>query len=636
MTEQELEGPSYGADISETIEWTEDTVTVVEEEEEKQQVKQEQSKLELPQILSDLLGQINTVESGEDPITTEVGSPTISPTVQRTPSFVYSKYLKTAKVPGVLKDILEEENMYDYNAHIQSISQHECENCGVTKFVNIRGGKYNPFVQYQNRRSSASKTTKKLQNVAKDFTMVKMVLTLPKEISEELVKNHDLPKCGLKPLQGARLDKSFFAERQFDIKEAGAYDLDDISKFWEAFNVFKEKLTEQKAPGDKRLGMSVSPHVWSSSKPWEPHCHFHIDMPMFRCDYPSKKRLKFFNLGNIRKVRQFRQTEDKYKELQEEIDRLEEKLEESEEELPATTKKLENKKDQLPKTREKYEKLSEELNQELLNCLGVEEIPRTENDQGAKVPLYEGNIKKLWSEAVTEVFGTQEVGLKPLEGAEIVTHEYDDLVVDLSHYASDEKGKMLHDLSYRSRTPISDVALSLTEHDVKTSNGVDQWDKLENEQQIINNKEWIKELIGYDNGTRVFGYWTAMKQLIGYGEKEQEDLCYLCGGSLVTLNGCTEKSEELSGDVTFINKSGRKIRIYKVKTSPPDSEDQQRASKGDMDRCRNKPDSQKVKEAIQGTADRQDLVEKFDEDLVEDMLHKGMLFEPRPGIIKVV
>lgn len=418
--------------------------------------------------LDKLLDYIEKVEKGARSYDSELEDPRLPSMLSGSVALDYSKYLKIAQTPEQLADIYAEMDINDYNAELHGFTEVNCEDCGGKLYPEIRGDTYNPYMKFKSKQTTSSKTAKKLRNLIKDYTMLQVVPTFPEEISQKL------------PEDPAVKDE-----------------------MWKALKLFLDKLEKQKTDEGKTMGSSASLHTWSSKRPTKPHGHFHTDIPMLQCKYPTKKRLMFFVQDNKRLVQKYHNEEEE----------------------------------------EKKQEYANKLNDLLASFLGVERIPWVETDGGRR-PVDHDEIKDLWTDCVNEVFGTY----------------YDRLNVNLQYYGSWEKAKMLHDLTYRSRSPVVDIALSLTEQK--------EYDLLDNQQAIEQNKEWIKDLIDYDNTTRVFGFWTALKQLIKYGVRDEEEVCRLCGGDLM-FNGCTEQSVKVSEIDKLTKRSGKNIQIFDAEDPPP-------------------------------------------------------------------
>ncbi len=433
--------------------------------------------------LDGLLESVRDIETEETAIPLEIGGPRTKQALKNKSTLQYSKYLKTAKVPETLKDIYEEIGITDYEAFIHSFSSHKCEDCGKTFYVNMRGSGNNPYMSFKSTLSSASKQTKKLRNLLMDYTMLKVVPTFPKEISEKLRDENK--------------------------------DMDEVQeKMWDCLKLFLSKFREQKTTHDRQIMASASPHIWKSENPGKgPHAHFHLDIPMLQMDFPSTTVIKEFEIKNMRKLRQYYRTHE-----------------------------------------DRKEEIAEYLNRRLVKHLNMDGIPWIERESG-KVPVEHGNIKDLWTESVNEVFET----------------DFERLNLNLEHYFSRNKPKMLHDLTYRSRKPVLDIAMSVIKG---TESCKSEYDKIDSMQQIKQNKSWIKTLIEYDNRTRIFGAWNSIKQLLKYGPRDEDPECRLCGGELMS-NGCTHETLEMSEIDQFVCKSGKKIQIFRLKDPPPISKDQE-------------------------------------------------------------
>ena len=423
-------------------------------------------------VLEDILSTIESIEATQTTAELEIGDPRAAPSVKEGCTFEYSKYIKAAEVPEVLQDLYTDMGIYEFDAFVDSFSTHECEKCGQTAFVNMRGSTNNPYMQYKSVLSSASKQTKKLQNLMADFTMLQVVPTFPKEISEKLADS----------------DK----------------DIDKVQeRMWNCLKNFLKRFRELKTTHDRQILASASSHIWKSQRPAAgPHAHFHLDIPMLQVDYPSRSRIKEFELQNMRKLRQYHEAHE-----------------------------------------ERKEKIAEVLNNRLAKFLNLDKIQWVERESG-RMPVDHKNMKELWTEAVNNEFGTN----------------YDLLNLRVEYYASHNKSKMLHALTYRSRKPVLDLAMSVID--------VGPLQKLENEELMKQNKEWCKTLIEYDNRSRVFGAWNSIKQLIGYGHREEEEICRICGSGLI-LNGCTRQTLQMSEIDQFVQRSGKNLKIYSTKDPPP-------------------------------------------------------------------
>jgi len=110
---------------------------------------------------------------------------------------------------------------------------------------------WNPYRRYLNAKRSASRTVKSLLKLSERLSMrrgvyvIKLTLTFPKRFSERMLRDPD-----------ATMKK---AKKCFK----------DLKKYLEKRYLRKE---------NEQLGLTQNLHLWSSSRPFNPHVHFHVSL----------------------------------------------------------------------------------------------------------------------------------------------------------------------------------------------------------------------------------------------------------------------------------------------------------------------------------------------------------------------
>lgn len=409
--------------------------------------------------LEELVEYIKSVEKSK-PVKTEYGSRSLIPLIKNKVTLVYSHYLKTSIPSPDMVNLLKSNGMIHHTAqlggtttegeHISPFSRTMCLDCGAHIFPNVTGGRHNPFVSYQRMKSSACRATNKVTNLLADPTVVSLVLTYPKEISE------------------------FLAEHPGSHSATGT-----------AMRIFKNKLEHLKCEQKEIMGMSENLHIWKSSDPCaSPHYHHHVIIPWLALPWPKENMRRYVENKVNGKVKLLNIIKTEKEEIEKELRLLGEgdlntysKIISLESELISFEKMIE------------HERL--EINQTMTDILNVRRIP-WERKNGKNVPVSDTVIKRLWRESLEETFK----GFVIPDNIDVYIKYYN--TPKTESYSSD-RAKILHAMRYKSRRPILDLALYLDKNPIKNFEWSSQVVKYKNKTRTWGWWKVIKRVMKIDS-----------------------------------------------------------------------------------------------------------------------------------------
>jgi len=445
-----------------------------------------------------------------------------------------------------------------------------------TQYVtpNIKGESYNPYSRFQSSRGSARQQCHKIMDLVGLQTqdleeydhppiILFLTLTFPWEISRRLL---------------------------FDYEETK-------KQMWKSYKYFFKQLNKKyDLPDGHKLGCSSSLHTWNSSIPVLPHAHFHTVLPFwsyhhiskdYRLDVEALNSEHYTDLYSLVQKRQITSTNSKDFEK---VPGFKDNTVRSKKLDTVTSTIIDEDFEEHSKLIKKRlsESMSPYFEFQPLKYRGQIEY----KGQTKKVPLDLEEIKELWKKSLYKYF-------KEDLPEDLPTSYFN---IHVKFINSEDKGKLYHHLSYKSRPAVLDLDLFLRtlhkhidadkkdfiNYEVLTSRIYQMINSFEKKQMdlkadvwrgyldklnwIIENCskqtyfEWIQQLAVSQTDTRGLGWWNNINRY-RCESIEKPDLpipriCPICGGrsqKIIAINN--------PGVDAVIQNNGSTFHLFK--TIPP-------------------------------------------------------------------
>lgn len=441
-------------------------------------------------------------------------------------SLLIDKYV-LCSIPTVqLEFLLESRGIFNYNADFGGFKRCLCINDNIISesfSPIIYAEHFNPYKRFQSCMSSASRTCRKVLDLAgleinniseldpHDNVFLDIVCTFPAEI-DSLLLDPDKREVSINRFNKCRY--LFF-------------------KGFESHYTYNDP--------DRAMGCNSSLHIWSSEFPFLPNTHVHNVIPAFSyfknilrtpelydIDQSLFDSVCFVDYSNIVKT-------GKGKIVYSDIKLKQKFIVDS----------------------ARYKQLRLKLSNALREQLGFEPIVWFDS----RFPVDSDFIKQLWSDIVKKEFKE---------------FDFKDTVFDIhiNFVPYDHKSKILHKLQYKSRPPVLDLDLFfrklkkdfVTSYDsldfsavldllyynleiaVKCSNisDINRYESLLQKLEILRSKypdssfyNWLQFLCTWKTDTRVYGFWKHIKRYLLDPDFEilvESDICPVCGGDFTSID----------------------------------------------------------------------------------------------------
>lgn len=464
----------------------------------------------------------------------------------------FDKYIETADPDLQLTFLFESQGILNFNADLDQDRQFKHKLCkdkegAVTEMLypNVLGEHFNPYKRYCNSVSSASHQCSKIVDLAgvdlcfydiatqtfdQPTVFNDMILTYPEIISNTL----------LDPvLRESTIDRSKKCSKRF---------------FDRLHRLFHLSPNQQ-------LGCSVNTHTWVSESPFLPHLHHHMFLPHFSYDRTKTRGSNTIQHRDTDLQRIYDQFESVFAVI--ECGTVKHTSKNHYGSMGAVSTSNTEKKviHKYLIDEDLYNSLRLELSEELSYQLGFKQLEwfgcHFKGDNEIPDPLAIGGIKQLWAKIVSKEF--TEYG------------SWDTLDIKTQYIKADQRSKLLHALTYKTRPPVLDldlflkscpdfvinynklntgavldylqslfIKLALADNPkaLKVERVLDRAKKLFESVSNPNLYSWLEFLAISTNNAHVYGFWHRIKRYLLDPDHKfliESVVCPICGGTIESV-----------------------------------------------------------------------------------------------------